>query len=66
MQQFATRCIAVFADHSVYTDGPLALRVQALEFVARQCSDRVSQNIRTLISSTYNDIVRSTANGRYG
>jgi hypothetical protein len=66
MQQFATRCIVIFADHSLYTDGPLPLRVQALDFVARQCSDRVSPNIRILVSSAYNNVVCSTADGRYG
>jgi hypothetical protein len=45
IQGFATRCVAVFADRNIYTDGPLPLRIQALEFVARHCSDRVSENI---------------------
>jgi hypothetical protein len=45
VQHFATRCVSVFADHSIFTDGSLPLRAQVLEFVARHCSDRVRENI---------------------
>lgn len=53
MQHFVTRCIAIFADRNTFTDGPLSLRVQVLEFVARHCSDRVRENIPILLSSAY-------------
>jgi hypothetical protein len=42
-QHFAAQCIGVFIDHDVFTDGPLHLRLQALEFVLRHCSERVSK-----------------------
>lgn len=40
IQHFATRCVAIFADRSIFTDGTVPLRVHVLEFVARHCSDR--------------------------
>jgi hypothetical protein len=45
VQDFASRCLNVFANRSVFSTGSLELRVQVLEFVSQHCSDRVSSAV---------------------
>ena len=42
IQKFATRCINGFSGYDIFVHGPLQLRLQVLDLLARHCSDQVS------------------------
>jgi hypothetical protein len=45
VQWFFSQCLNLFIGHEQFFAGPVDLKLACLEFVARQCSDRVRRSV---------------------
>lgn len=65
IQKFATRSINEFAGRDIFVHGPLSLRLQVLDLLAKHCSDQVStfQKAKGVSYTDFSTASRLTLNG---